>query len=111
MSATQDSGDGQFISAVQDFARARINATRSVTVLMALESVQRVYGAVVTALNGAATEDKQKVLDTEIELDFGPFMLDGLFAAGTISSISLLQLNGWFICVKAPEPPAKSKKA
>ena len=94
----------QAIGALQDFAQARINATRSVPVLLAMSSVQRVRDAVVEALKAAPDEDKQKVLDTEVELSFGPFMLDGLFADGTISPGSLLLLDGWFICVKPPEP-------
>ncbi len=101
----------QAIGALQDFAQARINATRSVPVLLALSDVQRVRDAVVKALQDAPDADKQVVLDTEVELGFGPFMLEGLFADGTISPGSLLLLDGWFICVKSPEPPEKAKKA
>jgi hypothetical protein len=93
------------IGALQDFAQARINATRSVPVLLALSSVQQVRDAVIKALQDAADEDKQKVLDTEVELDFGPFMLDGLFVDGTIAPSTLLLLDGWFICVRPPESP------
>jgi hypothetical protein len=95
----------QSLGALQDFAQARINATRAVPVLLALSDVQRVRDAVVKALQDAPEADKQKVLDTEVELNFGPFMLEGLFADGTISPGSLLLLDGWFICVRPPEAP------
>lgn len=99
----------QAIGALQDFAQVRINATRSVPVLLALSDVQRVRDAVVKALQDAPDAEKQKVLDSEVELGFGPFMLEGLFADGTISPGSLMLLDGWFICVNPPETTEKPK--
>jgi hypothetical protein len=99
----------QAIGALQDFAQARINASRAVPVLLALKTVQSVRDVVIEALKAAPDEDKQKVLDTKVELAFGPFMLDGLFVDGTISPGSLLLLDGWFVCLQAPETSTTPK--
>lgn len=101
------------IAALQDFAQARVAASRSVSILLALKEVQKVRDTIVEAIKVAPPEDHQKILDSEVELNFGPFMLEGLFADGTISPGSLLLLDGWFICVNPPEQPtcAKPKKA